>query len=536
MQLDSALQTIRERTKLDKFELVGLDACLMGQLEVLSALEPHARYAVTSEETEPALGWAYASFLQALEQNPGMTGAELGKLIVGSYVQDDQRIVDDQARADLLHKGSPMGGLFGEVSVPSADEVAHEMGRDVTLTAVDLGAVPALVDSVNTLSVALQKANQSQVARARSYAQSFTSIFGKDVPASYIDLGSFAKFLQQTKAGAEANRAAEGVLTALRPAVIAEKHGADKSGATGISIYFPNSQLFKSPIAGPQSYTAIAARFADSSLWDDFLAFHYTGRPFEVTARQPAVPSSGATVSAPGSGAIQLSPIKLSAKVAAPGKPVLLSTDISGQNLGYVLLFAGFYDQESNAIFVADMDYLESSDTRQIDGVYYPVWPEGEFTLEFEWEPLMFSISDGATSVTALLTPAAYGATPEEATYTVDGIYTFASGETRRARLYFRNGLLRQVFGFTGNDASAAPREIYPETGDTFTVLENWMDLDSQGRVVQRATQEGGTLTFGDQMFTWKELDAAAGAYVVGFIAQDLDGNSQQVYKSVTVE
>ncbi len=69
-ELDAALQTIRERTGMDKFELIGLDACLMGQVEVLSALAPHARYAVVSEETEPALGWAYASFLQALDRTP----------------------------------------------------------------------------------------------------------------------------------------------------------------------------------------------------------------------------------------------------------------------------------------------------------------------------------------------------------------------------------------------------------------------------------------------------------------------------------
>ena len=65
-ELDAALQTIRERTGGEQFELIGLDACLMGQLEVFSMLAPHARYAVASEETEPGLGWAYASFLQAL--------------------------------------------------------------------------------------------------------------------------------------------------------------------------------------------------------------------------------------------------------------------------------------------------------------------------------------------------------------------------------------------------------------------------------------------------------------------------------------
>jgi hypothetical protein len=216
--------------------------------------------------------------------------------------------------------------------------------------------------------------------------------------------------------------------------------------------------------------------------------------------------------------------------------PVLLSTDIGGENLGYVLLFAGYYDAAANSPVVVDLDYLEHADTRQVDGVYYPVWPEEVFTLEFEWEPLVFYISDGSDSVAALLTPAAYGATAEEAAYTVDGVYTFATGETRQARLYFRDGVLRQVFGFTGDGAAGAPREVYPQTGDSFTVIDQWLDLDAQGRVVNRVYQEGGTLTFRDQMFTWEELDAAVGQYLVGFIASDLDGGQQQVYAQVRVE
>jgi hypothetical protein len=62
------------------------------------------------------------------------------------------------------------------------------------------------------------------------------------------------------------------------------------------------------------------------------------------------------------------------------------------------------------------------------------------------------------------------------------------------------------------------------------------MDLDSSGKVVQVAAQEGGTLTFGDQMFTWVELDAARGEYIVGFIVRDLDGNEYEAYGEVTVE
>jgi hypothetical protein len=250
------------------------------------------------------------------------------------------------------------------------------------------------------------------------------------------------------------------------------------------------------------------------------------------------VPDRGTTISAPGAGQIELSPITLSDDVAAPGRPVLLSTDIRGQNIGYVFLFAGFYDQESNSIFVADTDYLESDDTRELDGVFYPDWgDEGEFTMEFEWEPVVFAINDGVNSVVAMLTPRTYGATFEDATYTTDGIYTYADGgEARYARLLFRDGVLRQVFGFTGEGGTGAPREIIPQPGDSFTVLEKWMDLDQSGRVAEIVTQAGNTLTFGDQMFTWEELDAAAGEYIVGFIVEDLDGNSVEVYTRVRVE
>ena len=538
MELDQALEEIRARTGLEQFELIGMDACLMGHLEVFSALAPHARYAVASQETEPALGWAYTSFLEVLKQYPDMDGADLGRLIVESYIEDDQRIVDDQARADLLRQGSPMGGLYGLFGPPTADQLAQQMGQGITLTAIDLAAMPELLDSVNDLSFALQEARQPVVAQARTYAQSFTSVFGRNVPPSYIDLGNFVQLLKRESTNRNVAQAADRVLASLNKAIIAEKHGPKKPGASGVSIYFPNSQLYQHPVTGPESYTAVARRFADASLWDDFLAYHYTGRTFEPATGAIAVPEPGTPMSAPGAGEIEVSLIILSDGVAAPGRPVILSTDIRGQNVGYVYLWVGFYDQASNSIFMADTDYLESDDTREIDGVYYPGWPEdGEFTMEFEWEPLMFAINDGVDSVLTLFTPQSYGPSPEEAIYTVDGIYTYADGgESRYARLYFSDRVLRQVFGFTGEDGTGAPREIIPQAGDAFTVLEKWLDLDQRGKVVQAAAQEGGTLIFGDQMFTWEELDAAPGEYIVGFIVEDLDGNTYEAYEEVIVE
>ena len=538
MELDEALEEIRARTGLSQFELIGLDACLMGHIEVFSALAPHARYAVASQETEPALGWAYTGFLAGLKQNPDTDPSDLARLIVESYIRDDQRIVDDEARAELLSRGSPMGGLFTLLGGVSAEQVAQQMGQNITLTAADLRVMPDLMDSLNQLSFSLQHGDQSTIARARTYGQSFTSVFGRNVPPSYIDLGNFVQLLRRESTDDDLIQAADRLLSSLDQTVIAERHGPNKPGATGISIYFPNSQLYQSPLTGPASYTAIARRFVEASLWDEFLASHYTGRTFERGVGEIAIPEPGAAVRGPGSGEIQLSSVTISDDAAAPGEPVLLQVDIEGRNIGYVRLLVGYYDEASNAVFMADTDYLETSDTREIEGLYYPVWPEGrEFTMEFEWEPVVFAISDGLDSVVALFEPERYGASFEEAVYTVEGIYTYGDGgESRHARLYFRDGLLRQVFGFTDEQGMGAPREIIPHTGDTFTVLERWLDLDDNGRVAEVVTQEGGLLTFRDEPFTWEVLDAAAGDYVVGFIVEDLDGDSYEAYERVRIE
>lgn len=534
-ELDQVLGEIRQDAGIDKFELIGMDACLMSQIEVLTALEPHARYAVLSEETEPSLGWAYASFLGALVKNPDLSGRELSSLIVESYIEEDQRITDPQARADFLAQNSPMGGLFGPQNV-SASSIVNQLTRNITLSAVDLSRLPALEASLNDFAYSLQSVDQGIVASARNYAQSYTSIFGNQVPASFIDLGHFAALVSKQTSDFNVQDKARALLTEIDAAVVAEKHGSGKSGSTGIAIYFPNSTLYRSPVTGPQSYTGIASRFARQTLWDDFLGFHYSDRSFDQRSTEVVAPPGSTVTRAPGAGQVSVDSFSASDDSVEIGETVKLTAEISGRNIGHIYLFVGYYDSASNSLYVADMDYLESPETREEGGVYYPNWSDQpSFTLTFDWDPLVFAINDGSKSVPALFKPESYGATPELATYTVEGVYTFADGgEQRQARLYFSDGKLRQVFGFTDSEAGA-PREIIPQTGDMFTVFENWYEMDSSGAVTNVINELGDTLTFGKDMFTWESLYAAAGEYVVGFLVADMDGNITPVYTQVEV-
>jgi len=313
------------------------------------------------------------------------------------------------ARADFLQGGSPLGGIFG-YSPSSADQVIAQLEENITISAIDLKTLPALMESVNNFAFMLQNENQQLVAEARGYAQSYTSIFGREVPPAYIDLGNFAVLLANNTGEARVKQAAKQLVSDLQKTVIAERHGSGKKGSKGLAIYFPNSTLYSSPLTGPQSYTVIADKFASESLWDDFLAFHYLDRSFETQTREPYIPSNSVALCAPGQGNISVSKITASSNVAAPKQPVRLSVNVRGENVGYIYLFVGYLDPASNSIAVLDTDYLESQDSHEANGVFYPVWGT-DFNLSFNWDPVVFAINDGQQSTTALFTPQTYGAT-----------------------------------------------------------------------------------------------------------------------------
>ncbi len=135
-EIEGALRQIKSKTNIDKFELIGMDACLMSQMEVYSALAPYTKYAVASEETEPGLGWAYSAFLSLMVYNPDLSTEELATNIVDSYISQDQRVLDDQARAEFLAQNSSGGGWF--VNRMSAEQLAQQLEQNITLTASTL--------------------------------------------------------------------------------------------------------------------------------------------------------------------------------------------------------------------------------------------------------------------------------------------------------------------------------------------------------------------------------------------------------------
>ncbi|MBN1121050.1 MAG: hypothetical protein JXJ17_08225 [Anaerolineae bacterium] len=519
MELESALHEIQGITGIDKLELIGFDACLMSHIEVYNAIAPYANYAVASQEVEPGVGWAYSSFLQSLVSNPGMSGADLGRAIVDSYITED-----------IYTLWEP--------------ELENILGNDITLATVDLGQMQTLNTAVDDLALAIGGIDQGIVAESRTYAQSYQDVFGSQLPP-YIDLGNFAEIVTVESGDPAVQQAYVDLVAALNQFVVAEKHGKARPGSNGVSIYFPNSSLYQTDYGGSESYTSVSYTFAANTLWDDFLLYHYVGVPMPtVLPAEVAVAERSAEYEAPGATqGVEITDIVLSADTVTTGTGdfVTMSSTITGDQIAYIYFFAGWYNEEYNALQMIDQDYIDIGDSLEIGGIYYPDWGEGPIELEFEWEPIYYAIDDEVNFVFAVLEPEEFGETAEDATYLVEGTYVSAStGKERDAYLRFDNkeGDLIEVYGFTGTaDGFGAPRQITPQPGDQFIVADWWLE-EGEGDEVVWNYYDGYSITFTgeeDQVIQWWSVDADPGDYLLGFIVEDMEGNLYEKYTWVTV-
>jgi hypothetical protein len=230
-------------------ELLGMDACLMANLEVAYELRKAVRYLVASEELVPGHSWPYQEIFAALRANPDQSGADFAKLIVDRYVS------------------------FYTANPPARG--------DVTKIALDLGRIEELVRATDRLADALREdmnkhgdllwmVQQSARDRERRVGKRKSSKFDYQL----WDMGSLAAGLAKSEAvSVTVQRAAAHALQAVlsgKGAVLAEGHlGAWFDGIGGVTVYLmPPKQQRISP-----SYSRLA--FAKDTQWDEMLSAYH---------------------------------------------------------------------------------------------------------------------------------------------------------------------------------------------------------------------------------------------------------------------
>lgn len=511
-EIAAALDQVRANTSLEQLELIGFDACLMASLEVFAAMAPHARYAVASEEVEPAYGWAYGSFLADLVGDPDMHGGDLAESIVGHYIDSDPGVAELTA------------------------EQAESLRSTITLSAVDLAMMPDLLSSLDDLATAAASAEQDAAAVARFYAQSYTSVFPvRGVPQPFLDLGHFARMLADETRSDDVFLASQRLIGVVEQAVIAEKHGEGRPGSTGITLYFPNSLLYGLAGVGSDSrtYASQAEHFAGESLWDDFMVAHYTGAPMPATGQVASV-AANAIITGPGVGDIEIGPVDASSDVFSATDPVFLETRITGDHVAQIYLFQGIYDDATASLRLLVFRYVESDVAREIAGVWYPDWAaetvEGALGIGGPIAAEDWAIYDGTNAALALCLPEQYGPTCIAYGYHVSA----ATGETRYAFTRWINDSpeMLDLFVFSDVGGSLAPFRHTAEPGDQFIPEAAFMDTDT----LEWSFAPGDrALTFGAEPLLSFAPPSEPGNYAVGVIVVDMDGNQYPRHIDLTV-
>ena len=186
-------------------ELVGFDTCLMATVDTAYTFCDLSRYLVASEETEPANGWYYSRWLQALADDPSMDGAALGKVICDAYYE-------------------------------GCKDVGTE--ENATLSVTDLSRLAPLLDAYETFG--------AQALAAAAEDPGFLSRFRREADLSENYGGNTREqgYTNMVDMGAIARRtvgelpAARDVLDALEGCVLYRVSGKYRSEATGLSCYY----------------------------------------------------------------------------------------------------------------------------------------------------------------------------------------------------------------------------------------------------------------------------------------------------------
>ncbi len=225
-------RSLSEGTKRGKasFELIGFDACLMATVETAAAVEPFARYMVASQEVEPSHGWDYSAFFSKLGATSGLDGAEIGRIIADTY----------QAQA-------------------------AKSGTDslLTVSVLDLAAIPALSIALDTAAADFQRLNAKRSAALREKTREYGDERSGRASSGMVDLIQLLQALESERG----SKKTASLAAAAKAAVAYSASGKGRSGAGGISIFFPQAGRNSSV----KENARYAAEGASSEAWSDYL-------------------------------------------------------------------------------------------------------------------------------------------------------------------------------------------------------------------------------------------------------------------------
>ncbi|MFH0803303.1 MAG: clostripain-related cysteine peptidase [bacterium] len=260
MTVPKIRQAIEDAEKITgkKLDIIGMDACLMGETEVAYELKDSAKYLLASEESEGGAGWSYDSML--------------GGKTLSTSIQKLQKALKSRIEVGPEE--------FSKIVV----DVNRKHSEDIpTFSATDLSKMNILKDSVNTLAEAMlaskDKANiRTAISKSENYGSGYTPY--KDLR----DVVDMANKMIETSKDKAVKEAAKALIESLGTVVLANENDPSAHPEShGLSIYAPTRA------SGQLGYGYNELSFPKDTKWDE--AILSLSKPSsEGDGSQPAKP------------------------------------------------------------------------------------------------------------------------------------------------------------------------------------------------------------------------------------------------------
>jgi hypothetical protein len=236
-ELRSALQDGLQNLGRQQYDVLIFDSCLMAQYEVALQIEDLVDVMIASAENVPGTGMPYDTFLAALLANPTMTADQFANAVVEGYA-----------------------AFYRDYDLYTISAIKLEEPFTTLQTRVDAFA-RALLEAGPWAAGSLREA------RDTSLHYDFTD---------FVDLGSFARQVQQRVPDGEVQDTATALLATLTSSnlVLSEAHSQMAADSTGLSMYLPSPV---GDIARGQYHPGYDSLLVEDTAWHTFVKAFYTG-------------------------------------------------------------------------------------------------------------------------------------------------------------------------------------------------------------------------------------------------------------------
>ncbi len=248
-ELKSAFEQVQNNTGVEKLDIIGFDACLMGEIGIHYQMNPFTDIVVASEATESNDGWPYELFLGDVEEDPLMSPEDVARSLVEHYVESYGVLEPWVTQAAF--KTEEMKMVFQDM-----DEVARIL----------LDNLPAYEASI---ADSRENSESYDLTKEGPYMPEMSGY-----PMS--DLIDFLEELERLEHGTGFDEELMNAVTKMDNSVsaarIAYGSGTDMPESRGLSIYFPQTEN-----TGTSTYSSAYddMEYAKDHQWDDFLKAYY---------------------------------------------------------------------------------------------------------------------------------------------------------------------------------------------------------------------------------------------------------------------